>query len=220
MTDLWPARTIFPDSAPRYPNVWFYVSRSLCPTFRQALALVTAELEECAGLSNDFGYFHTAEGCDAFARRRGLQPVRLDPDDRRSHDHCLHVRYYTAPFRKEPPVHVQGESYSRFAASVHYEVDRPARLHPYVDECPHCGCTGDYAAYQGAPVRTKDERVHDPLGVEVLLYGTVRGERLVAFDPVSSLSSRYHLRIEVQEPPRDEINTARVAAVWLDGRRV
>ncbi len=31
--------------------------------------------------------------------------------------------------------------------SVHFEVDRPAHLHPYIDDCPVCGCTGEYAQY-------------------------------------------------------------------------
>ncbi|MBW7462012.1 hypothetical protein K0U00_48975, partial [Paenibacillus sepulcri] len=131
---------------------------------------------------NDFGYAHTGEGCDAFARRRGLQPVHLGPDGARSHDHCVHLRFYYSPLYAGNPVETAEGRYYQVAASVHYEVDRPKKFHPYVDECPYCGCTGEYEAYMGGTIKDKNEKVHDPLGVELILYGTIRGEAIVAYD--------------------------------------
>lgn len=80
MSNSLPSMDIFPSSAPRYPNVWFYMEQSLCSSYDGAVKLLLNELEDCTGMANDFGYFHNAEGCDAFAQRRGLQPIRLGPD--------------------------------------------------------------------------------------------------------------------------------------------
>ena len=47
--------------------------------------------------------------------------------------------------------------------------------------CPICGRTGDYASLKGSLV----ELVHDPLGLELLLKGTIRGQvvRFEGFEP-------------------------------------
>jgi hypothetical protein len=214
-----PLKEIFPNSAPRYPNSWFFVEQSLCPSYNEAVKLVLNELEECTGMANDFGYFHNSEGCDAFAQRRGLQPIRLGSEDQRSHDHSMHIRFYLAPLREQLPVIVEGIHYYQIAASVHYEVDRPRHLHSYVDECPLCGCTGEYARYMGASHTDKDEKVHDPLGVEILLYGTIRGEKIIAFQGVNSLNEKYDLKITTIEPFRDDMNTATLGLVFLKAAR-
>jgi hypothetical protein len=211
-----PLKTIFPNSAPRYPNVWIHVACSLCSSYDEALKLVLYELEACTGMANDFGYFHNAEGCDAFAQRRGLQPIRLDPGDLRSHDHAMHIRFFAAPLRHLPPVKAGGLEYYQIAASVHYEVDRPRHLHSYVDECPECGCTDEYAVYMDASHTDKDERVHDPLGVEILLFGTIRGEKIIAFNGMNSLEGKYGADMMVIEPWRDDMNTARLGLVFLN----
>ncbi|MBO7747150.1 hypothetical protein I8J29_23390 [Paenibacillus sp. MWE-103] len=215
-----PPGTLFPDSAPRYPNLWVLVHESLADSYRAAITLVMEQLEACTDMYNDFGYAHAGEGCDAFARRRGLQPVRLGPDGARSHDHCVHLRFYFAPLRAGNPVETAEGRYYQVAASVHYEVDRPQRFHPYIDECPHCGCTGEYGAYMGGTIREKNERVHDPLGLELILYGTVRGEDVIAFDGLNRLADRFEVRIAefVPGPDRADVTTGKVGLVFLGAR--
>jgi hypothetical protein len=65
----------------------------------------------------------------------------------------------------------------RIAASVHYEVEHANPHHADVEICPICGRTGEYKERRGSLV----EEVHDPLGLELLLTGTIRGEA-VRFD--------------------------------------
>jgi hypothetical protein len=211
-----PPATQFGEFAPRYPNLWIYVSTSLVKSYGSARKLVLEELEACTYMSNDFGYYHSNEGCDGYARRRGLQPVRLE-DDSRSHEHCLHLRFYYEHLKAFQPVSAGESDYFQYAASIHYEVDRPDHLHPYVDECPICGMTGEYAQYMGASIKDKNERVHDPLGVEIAVFGTIRGEKIVAFPAIVSLEEKYHMRIEMVKPERDDMTTAVIARVFLDG---
>src|SRR5678815_337496 len=46
MADLQlPAKSVFPVAMPRYPNVWFYVSKALAPTHQAAVELVTSRLQ-------------------------------------------------------------------------------------------------------------------------------------------------------------------------------
>jgi hypothetical protein len=218
---MLPPGTIFPSSAPRYPNIWVLVHESLAPNYRAAITLVMQQLEACTDMYNDFGYAHSAEGCDAFARRRGLQPVRLGPDGSRSHDHCVHLRFYYAPLHGRNPVETAEGRYFQVAASVHYEVDRPKQFHPYIDECSYCGCTGEYEAYMGGSIRDKNEKVHDPLGVELILHGTIRGESIIAFDGLNSLTDKYDVRMNefIPGPDRTDITTAKVGVVFLRPQR-
>ena len=65
-------------------------------------------------------------------------------------------------------------TFYRFAASVHYEVEHSNPNHADVEACPICGRTGDYAGRAGNLV----ELVHDPLGLELVLSGTIRGQRV------------------------------------------
>jgi len=215
-----PDGAIFPDSAPRYPNIWLLVHESLASSYRAAVTLAMQLFEDCTDMYNDFGYAHTAEGCDAFTRRRGLQPVKLGPDGSRSHDHCIHFRFYYAPLREINPVVTEQGRYYQIAASVHYEVDRPKHLHPYVDECPYCGCTGEYERLMDAGMKEKNEELHDPLGVELLLYGTIRGEEIVAFNGLQSLKDRYDVQIREVTPDteRSDITTAKVGVVFLGAK--
>ena len=63
-------------------------------------------------------------------------------------------------------------SFYRLAVSVHYEVEHSNPNHADVEGCPFCGRTGEYAGLEGNLV----ERVHDPLGLELLMTGKIRGE--------------------------------------------
>ena len=55
---------------------------------------------------------------------------------------------------------------------MHYEVEHFNPSHADVESCPICGRTGEYAALEGNMV----EQAHDPLGLELLLTGKIRGE--------------------------------------------
>jgi hypothetical protein len=61
-------------------------------------------------------------------------------------------------------------------ASVHYEVSTEDPLHPYEDSCPMCGITGDYAVPIDRASQDYCVKIHDPLGVELLAHGTLRGQ--------------------------------------------
>src|SRR6202008_1861006 len=65
-------------------------------------------------------------------------------------------------------------SFYRVAASAHYEVEHTNPNHADVESCPYCGRTGAYAQFSGNLV----EKVHDPLGLELLFDGTIRGEEI------------------------------------------
>ena len=52
MADLQlPAKSVFPVAMPRYPNVWFYVSKALAPTHQAAVELVTSRLQQADAVS-------------------------------------------------------------------------------------------------------------------------------------------------------------------------
>src|SRR6185503_276573 len=67
-----PAKSVFPMAMPRYPNVWFYVSKALAPTHQAAVELVTSRLQQAMR----FREFHLpdSEGCDFEGRLEHLQP--------------------------------------------------------------------------------------------------------------------------------------------------
>ena len=109
-------------------------------------------------------------------------------------------------------------AYFRFAGSVHYEVEDEHPLHPYVDECPYCGRTGEYAAaadlFAGA---------HEPLGLELLLYGTNHGEPVARRDgrPVAgirAMQATHAVRIRHLQPWRPDMNVVALAAVIISPR--
>lgn len=216
-----PPKSIFPDSAVRYPNLWFLIAEKHAANYQQALQFVVDRLEESTEMINDYGYFHSAEGCDAFARRRGLAYIELGEHGEWSHDHELHLRFYTHTLKQRPPMKIDELQYYPIAISVHFEVDRPAHLHPYIDDCPICGCTGAYTpyyeqAFHNRASHTKNEYVHDPMGLELTLYGTIQGKKTVPLiQGVDLFQSRYDMRIEQNEPPRKDINTAMLGLVYF-----
>ena len=218
----FPPKSLFPNSAPRYPNLWILVSEQLAETcktgtyrndpYRNALKFVIEHLEEATDMFNDYGYFHTAEGCDAVARRRGLQYIKLGENGALSHDHEFHIRFYTQVLRDKGSVEWRDGDYYPICASVHYEVDRPASLHPYVDVCPVCGCVGEDEHYYDAARHNKasdrkNEMLHDPLGLEAALFGTVKGQSIPLFQGLNMFESRYRMDIQHLESPREDINT-------------
>lgn len=225
---------------PRFPNLWFFVDRALLQearaeclrsaripvpsnprSFELALAvnLVTANLEEHCRLRDDYGYLHAGEGCDSRARLPGLQWTAGFTDPALNHAHQLHVRYYYSTLgdhaRITPPGRGGGGVYYSVAASVHYEVEQEHPHHPYIEDCPACGRTGEYA-------RPGDmcEVVHDPLGLELILHGTVRGVRVTDYlgrriSGLLGMQRDYSVAVEILAPYRQDMNTARIACVTL-----
>ena len=176
-----PAKAVFSSAMPRYPNVWFYIDESLAPSHQAAVKLVTERLRAAMHLPEFYPPLDSPEGCDFEVIIEHLQPW-IDPKQREhQHAHAFHMRYYYSAFTPElAKVHMslsgQQRAFYRFAASVHYEVEHANPNHADVESCPVCGRTAQYANVKGNLV----EQVHDPLGLELLLTGKVRGE-LVRF---------------------------------------
>jgi hypothetical protein len=176
-----PPKTAFDKTMPRYPNVWFYVDRTLAPSYRAAVDLVTTHVRETMRADELFGPFDNPEGCDFEVRLEHLQPWEpREPRELRplTHAHAFHMRYYFSALeaQKLESVTVSTKAgpreFYRVAASAHYEVEHANPHHADVEACPVCGRTGEYKELKGNLV----EQVHDPLGLELLLTGTIRGE--------------------------------------------
>ena len=220
-----PPRSVF--EPPSYPNVWFYVHEDLARSQAEAVALVTTWLEERCGIVNDFTHWKPPEASDTQARLGGLQPWHDAANPDRSHAHDLHIRYYYVALRQRgedratgavSPVALPGV-YFRFAGSVHYEVADEHPLHPDIDDCPYCGRTGTYAG--AADLFTG---VHEPLGLELLLSGTVRGipVRRPTGEPARGLvEMRENHRIDIYPTPplRPDMNVVALSVAVIAPRR-
>jgi len=106
-----------------------------------------------------------------------------------------------------------------FAASVHCDIGHANPNLADVEVCPICSRIGAYAGLEGNLV----ERVHDPLGLELLLRGTIRGQKVVAEDwerrPVGSvgaLGEKYRVSIEEFPGRTKDRNTERIGIVVLE----
>ncbi len=195
--DKLPPKTVFPQEMPRYPNVWFLVDRALTlrGRYKHAVQLVVRVLETqlqmrdtfVQGIHNHQLYHLLAEpgeGSDFQARIGPLHHYRVKETPELSHSHQVHARFYPSALVRAKADAIECNLYGRprtfFAlpASVHYEVATEEPTHPYVDTCTLCGITGEY----DIPIDRSGEdyciEIHDPLGVEYLLYGTIRGSRL------------------------------------------
>lgn len=169
-----PAPESLPPGTPRYPNLWLHVRGADGENGDDRARTL---LRKAAGIVDDIPRQQNPEGSDEWGRLRQLEPVELS-DENRSHDHQLHMRIYLWGLGDVQRLTVRGESLWRVGVSVHYEVDRPRSLHPYVDECPRCGCVGDFEQWRDAGIHDKNVWVHDPLGLELTTYGTVRGRQV------------------------------------------
>jgi hypothetical protein len=174
-----------------------------------------------------FPPFDNPEGCDFEARIEHLQPWEDRAVRALQHAHAFHMRYYysaLAAGRLERLTLKTGENagtFHRFAASVHYEVEHSNPNHADVEACPICGRTGEYAGRAGNLV----ELVHDPLGLELLLTGTIRGERVRFEDygqrevgSIAGLADRLKIRSVVFPGMTGDRNTLRVGIVVISGR--
>ena len=184
-----PPKTVFDRAMPRYPNIWFLIDRTVATSHEAAVKLVTDGLRETMRLREDFGPFDNPEGCDFETRLEHLQPWLDRAAPKLQHAHAFHMRYYYSALARHNLGSVdirmadgRTRSFFRFAASVHYEVEHYNPNHADVESCPVCGRTGEYADLKGNLV----EIAHDPLGLELLMKGTVRGE-VVRFDDQGQL---------------------------------
>ncbi|MGH9839699.1 MAG: hypothetical protein ACREEM_13035, partial [Blastocatellia bacterium] len=123
------------------------------------------------------------EGCDFEVRLEHLQPWEVREHRALQHSHAFHMRYYYSALARQRLDRVKlktsaGErEFYRFGASAHYEVEHTNPNHADVELCPICGRTGEYKELKGNLV----ELAHDPLGLELVLTGKIRGET-VRFD--------------------------------------
>ena len=173
-----PSKSIFSPAMPRYPNVWLYLEKSLAASYLEAVRLVTRGVQNAMRLREIPGPFDNPEGCDSDFRLEHLQPWETREHRNLQHSHAFHLRYYHSALEAKHANTAQlktpaGEKlFYRLAASVHYEVEHTNPNHADVEICPICGRTGRFGDLKGNLV----EMVHDPLGLELLLKGTIRGE--------------------------------------------
>jgi hypothetical protein len=218
-----PARSLFDRSMPRYPNVWFYVDSSLAGSHEAAVKLVTDRLRAAMRLREFFPPFDNPEGCDFEARLEHLQPWHDRAAPALQHAHAFHLRYYYTALARAEAGEVQLDTsagkrrFFRFAGSVHDEVEHDNPNHADVEACPICGRMGAYKDLSGNLV----EMVHDPLGLELLLEGTIRGE-LVRFEdqsqaPVGSVKglAGVDVRTLIFDGLSPERNTLRIGVVVI-----
>jgi len=224
-----PSKAIFDRAMPRYPNVWFYVDRALAPSHRDAVKLVTDAVRDSMRLREYFPPFDNPEGCDFEARIEHLQPWEDRSARALQHSHAFHMRYYYTALAAHQLESVgldtdgRPRPFYRFAASVHYEVEHSNPNHADVETCPICGRTGAYAGRPGNLV----ELVHDPLGLELLLGGTIRGER-VRFEDYgqrevgsigAALGDRFAVNSLVFPGMTGDQNTLAIGTVVIRARR-
>lgn len=208
-----PPKSAFPAAMPRYPNLWFYVERSRARDYHAAVGMVTGELRRKMGLVENRGPMSNPEGCDFEAGIEHLQPWQ-GSDPALQHAHAFHIRYYykSLAAKKLEETEVDGVRYYRLAASAHYEVEHFNPNHADVESCPICGRTGAYASEHGNLV----ERVHDPLGLELVTTGKIRGEpvRHYTGEPVRPVTGAVH----TFAPAEAWMNTQRVAVITFRKR--
>jgi len=199
LESVLPARDIFPDLMPRYPNLWFFVEKSVAlrRQYKYAVQLVVRNLEKQLRMIDNFqedvenhALRHLlgipAEGSD-FQMRSGPYHPYSHKDPLIAHRHQVHARFYVTSLMNSGADQIQipggTGDYFAIAASAHYEVCTEDPAHPYVDSCPLCGITGEY----DVEVRPESEdycvRIHDPLGIEFMLHGTIRGQSYIESSP-------------------------------------
>jgi hypothetical protein len=217
-----PPRVVFSAAMPRYPNVWFYLDTSLAADHQTAVKLVTGELRQALHLREL--HLPDSEGCDFEVRLEHFQPWEDSAPGALQHAHSFHMRYYYSDlFRHHlERVILEGRQYYRFAGSVHFEVEHSNPNHADVEICPICGRTGAYKDLKGNLV----EQVHDPLGLEMLLHGTVRDKPVHfedweerEFGSVERLRSTFTVQTFEYPGQQGDRNTYRIGIVVLKPRQ-
>jgi hypothetical protein len=222
-----PPKAIFDKAMPRYPNVWFYVDATLVDSYQAAVRLVADQVRGPMRLRESHGPFSNPEGADFEVTLEHLQPWETREHPALQHAHAFHMRYYHTALAAQKLERVRlktrdgdGEFY-RVAASAHYEVEHSNPNHADVEICPICGRTGEYEQLRGNLV----ELVHDPLGVELLMNGTIRGE-VVRFEHdhrevggITSARDRFLVYQRVFPAMTGDRNTLRIGVIVLRPRR-
>jgi hypothetical protein len=222
-----PPKSVFPAAMPRYPNAWFYVDAALAASHSDAVKLVTTELRQAMHLPEYFPPFDNPEGCDFEVRIDHLQPWIDKAQRTLQHAHSFHMRYYYTALTGAGLGKVKMEwrgkqrQFYRFAASVHYEVEHGNPHHADVEACPICGRTGEYAGLKGNLV----EQAHDPIGLELLLTGRVRGEE-VRFEDwerkpvggVGRLENRFRVSTPVFPGQTEGRNTLKLGMIVIESK--
>ena len=174
-------------------------------------------------LREDHGPFTNAEGCDFEVRLEHLQPWESTAHRPLQHAHAFHMRYYHTALEEQKLEQVVlrtaggDRRFYRVAASAHYEVEHTNPNHADVEICPVCGRTGEYQDLKGNLV----EMVHDPLGLEFLLKGTIRNQTVTFEDDqreiggIGSMQSRFALQQQVFAAQDGDKNTLRIGVVVL-----
>jgi len=169
----------FPEDVPRYPNLWFYVSEDRAATYGEAVRIVEKILRKY-GLE-EMTRNPQLEGCDRQVSREHLQPYNGFSNPTLNHEHSLHLRCYYKTLR-DKLLKLEGDKTYlcwAMATSVHLEPAGKvhylsfAKEHPDIQNCPICGGEGEFVA-----VSKIYERIRDPLGLELLLEGKVKGKRI------------------------------------------
>lgn len=219
-----PPKSVFDKSMPRYPNVWFYVDSALAKSYDVAVKLVTENLRKAMLLREFYGPFDNPEGCDFEVTLEHLQPWIVRQHRALQHAHAFHMRYYYSALAKAKLETIKlatskGErTYYRFGASVHYEVEHTNPNHADVEICPICGRTGEYADLNGNLV----ELAHDPLGLELLMTGKIRGQ-VVRFEDysqrevgsINGLRNKFVIQPFVFPAQSGDRNTLRIGVVVI-----
>ena len=219
-----PPKAVFDPAMPRYPNAWFYVDAALARSHEAAVKLVTENLRAAMRLREDYGPFSNPEGCDFEVRLEHLQPWEAREHRALQHSHAFHMRYYYSALARQKLDRIKlrtsaGErEFYRFAASAHYEVEHTNPNHADVEICPICGRTGEYKDLKGNLV----EVAHDPLGLELVLTGRIRGET-VRFDDweqrevgsIEGLKPKFSLKQFTFPAMTGDRNTLRIGVVVL-----
>lgn len=222
-----PPKTAFDKSMPRYPNVWFYIDTALATSYDSAVKLVTERLRTGMQLREYYPPFDNPEGCDFEGRIEHLQPWQERANRALQHSHSFHMRYYFSSLPRQglDRVKLSGSGgqreFYRFGASVHYEVEHSNPNHADVEMCPICGRTGEYGESKGNLV----ELVHDPLGLELLMTGKVRGQTIRSENwdqrevgSITTFKSDFALQDFVFRAQSGDRNTLRIGVVVIGPR--
>ena len=223
-----PPKTVFDAAMPRYPNVWFYVDASLADSYKAAVQLVADQVRGSMRLRESHGPFSNPEGADFEVTLEHLQPWEVAEHLPLQHSHAFHMRYYHSALAAQKLERVSlrtpmgDREFYRMAASAHYEVEHTnPNHHADVEICPICGRTGEYEGLRGNLV----ELVHDPLGLELLMNGTIRNQ-VVRFEDdqrdvagIAAMRDRLAMQQQVFPGMSGDRNTLRIGVIVLSAPR-
>jgi tetratricopeptide (TPR) repeat protein len=212
-----PPKSVFRAETPRFPNLWFQTPAENFPTYRDFVAFLEQRFRS-AGY--DSVEVTLNEGADLALSVEHLNP--WDSVEGLRHAHAVHIRFFWTRLEAESAQRVRISSgpaagfFWQVAASVHYEVEHAHPLHADVEVCPFCGRTGEYADAKGSLV----EEVHDPLGIELILFGRIRGEEVTTTQGVRLSGLKDFMRLtdadfRLSRPYREDMNTGAVAVVTV-----